>query len=127
MPRSLLSCSRTGVQRRPTSGADSVDSSAKVSSLGQLGSAANVVPTSSRTMRTADINARMQRMGTSWLDDGSANTGRDHVDAHDHDDDEQDDRGGLSVVEGPDGIPQIKADTAASHHADDRSGADVGF
>ena len=47
---------RTGVQRRPTSGADSVDSKAKVSSFGQVGSAPKAEQANNRSMTNTKIN-----------------------------------------------------------------------
>src|SRR4029077_11197037 len=111
----------------PTSGADSVDSKAKVSSFGQVGSAAKAEPTDDRNMASTTINRRILHMGLSWSDDGPTNTGREDINTDDHPDDEQNDRGRLTVVEGADGVPQIKTDAAPAYHADDRGRADIRF
>src|SRR5262245_15018895 len=107
-----------GPQRRTISGADSVDSSAKVISAGQLGSFAPA-GAASAAARTATSTALSIFLMDSSSDGRPPDAGRDAVDAHHHDDDEQDHCGRLPVVERANRVPQVEADAAAADHADD--------
>src|SRR5262245_35325063 len=115
-----------GAHRRVISAAFSVESSAKVISLGQLASWADGTATSVSIARSVTAITLSTRMRDSFPDPGwrsdrrPADSGRDHVHAHHHRHDEQDHGGGFAIVEGPDRVPQVEADATAADHADHR-------
>src|SRR5581483_6745004 len=92
MPRSFSIWARIGPQRRVISAAFSVDSSANVISLGQLGSAAPVGPAQPAIVKPA-MNSQIMRFmdRPPCLDRRPPDAGGDHVGAHHHGDDQEDD------------------------------------
>ena len=109
-----------GAHRRVISAAFSVESSAKVISLGQVASwAAGAADQREhheqrRRHHLEHAHARLLSCGRRAQIAARRIRGRHDVHAHHHGHDEQDHRGRLSIVEGPDGVPQVEADAAAA-------------